>query len=75
MPPHWPGYALRYRFGGTTYDVDVRRDGEPEDGAGTRVTLDGAARACGTIPLVDDGRPHRVVVRIAGVVADAPGPS
>ncbi len=31
LPADWPGFAMRYRYGATTYEIDLRR--KPEDGS------------------------------------------
>ena len=48
---------MRYRFGSATYRISVTRgtSGDP------KVMLDGVARDALDIPLVDDGKLHRVV--------------
>lgn len=59
LPPHWPGARVRYRFGRSTYHVRI----VPADsGAAGRITCDGTTFDGDTIPLVDDGRDHDVVV-------------
>lgn len=30
IPPSWPGFSLRYRFGNTSYDIEVSQDGKFE---------------------------------------------
>ena len=59
-PAAWQEYQIEYRFGGSTYAITVRRD------AGTTsvvAAVDGTETPDGSIPLVDDGRRHDVVVR------------
>jgi cellobiose phosphorylase len=54
IPPSWPGFKLRYRFGETFYDIEVRNareEGAPGEHA---------------IALVDDGRPHRIILTAGG---------
>ncbi|HWA39625.1 MAG TPA: hypothetical protein VG873_17355 [Burkholderiales bacterium] len=49
IPPGWPGFKLRYRFGATFYDIEVRNDatgGAPRERA---------------ITLVDDGQTHEAI--------------
>ena len=50
LPESWPGFKLSYRYGETLYRIEVARD---KNGSTEHV-----------IPLVDDGREHRVDVRI-----------
>jgi cellobiose phosphorylase len=56
LPAHWPGFTLRYRYGSTVYQIDVRNEG-----------TGGGAPGDHTLALVDDGREHRVEMKI-GVV-------
>ena len=50
LPASWPGFKLSYRYGETLYRIEVVRD---KNGGAEHV-----------IPLLDDGREHRVDVRI-----------
>ena len=56
LPPQWPQYTLRYRFGSSLYIIQVAQVGTGP----ARLTLDGAARAELHVPLVDDGGVHQV---------------
>jgi cellobiose phosphorylase len=59
IPPEWPGFSARYRFGSATYTIRVTR------GAGAPCTmLDGSPLPDGHIPLTDDGATHEVEVRL-----------
>ncbi|HEX5870422.1 MAG TPA: hypothetical protein VFY65_08405, partial [Longimicrobium sp.] len=62
IPDEWPGFTLRYRHSGATYEIAVTR----EDGDGIRGAVDGAeleaAAGALRIPLVRDGGTHRVDV-------------
>ncbi len=63
IPPGWPGYEVTYRHGESTYAIRV----ENPDGASAgvvEVSLDGSALESARVPLVDDGRPHEVKVRL-----------
>lgn len=53
LPSSWPGYKLRYRFGTSTYAIEVKR------GEG-----DGTASGQTVVDLVDDGAEHAVLVSI-----------
>ena len=60
IPASWQGYQLTYRWGSSRYHIQVTRRGEPLDGHEIRV--DGRPLPGDTIPLVDDGRDHEVLV-------------
>jgi cellobiose phosphorylase len=69
LPPQWREFVVRYRHGGSTYEITVRQalnDGEPASGAAC-VTLDGVEQCDGWIPLVDDGLEHRAIVHQSNV--------
>ena len=65
VPAAWPVFALTYRHGRTTYEVTVERPGEARRGH-QEVTLDGRVLEGESIPLVDDGASHEVVIRPRG---------
>jgi cyclic beta-1,2-glucan glucanotransferase len=69
LPEAWPGYSLEYRVGETSYRIDVTQ----VDGASTEreVRIDGVLQSRDGVPLVDDGKPHRVDVRLARPVRTA----
>ena len=52
LPEDWPGFKLRYRYGNTLYDIRIQ-SGVAEGGAQEH-----------TIALVDDGREHRLELKI-----------
>ena len=62
MPRGWPGYSIDYRFGGSTYHIEVELV-DSLAGERAEVSVDGRAIEGGEIPLVDDGAEHRVRVR------------
>jgi cyclic beta-1,2-glucan synthetase len=64
VPRNWREFAIRYRFGRTTYEILVRNPALLRQ-RGSRVTLDGTLFRTNTIPLVDDGVVHSVVVDVA----------
>ncbi|HEX7039652.1 MAG TPA: glucoamylase family protein [Trueperaceae bacterium] len=68
MPRSWPGFTLRYRYGSSVYEVEVRA---ADDAVHTTVTVDGREAERGEVPLVDDGRVHRVEVALARAAAQA----
>ncbi|WP_299344237.1 glycoside hydrolase family 94 protein [uncultured Pseudoxanthomonas sp.] len=56
-PSAWEAFEVRYRFGSSTYRISVTR-GTSGDAT---VMLDGVAQDALDVPLVDDGKLHRVV--------------
>jgi cellobiose phosphorylase len=62
VPADWPGFTLRYRFGETLYSVVVKRVSADTTAPG--MSLDGVAQAGDSVPLVDDGHPHAIDVRV-----------
>jgi cyclic beta-1,2-glucan synthetase len=61
VPAEWAELAIEYRYGTSLYVIAVQAPGASR---GSReVLLDGTALATETIPLVDDGRRHEVVMR------------
>jgi cyclic beta-1,2-glucan synthetase len=65
-PATWKEYGIEYRHGQSLYSISVRNDtGAPW--RTTEVTVDGIAAPGASIPLVDDGKRHEVIVRaVAG---------
>jgi cyclic beta-1,2-glucan synthetase len=63
LPAHWTRYAVDYRFRETTYAVAIELVDGATEAAG--IELDGAPCAAPEIPLVDDGKPHAVRLRLA----------
>ena len=61
LPGDWPGYALEYRHGRTLYQIEVTQVRPVADAIELR--LDGELQAGRSVPLVDDGKPHRVEMR------------
>jgi len=64
LPGEWTGFTVRYRYRGTTYEIAAQQSppGAVTGIPSVAVTLDGVAQSDGSIPLVDDGRVHRVQV-------------
>ena len=67
VPAHWSDYTIEYRYGRSSYSITVQDPGRLRSLA-TAVSLDGRELEDSTIPLVDDGSSHEVIVR---PVADA----
>ncbi len=64
LPADWPGYTLEYRYRSTTYHIEVNQVHGDDGPIGVR--LDGERQADGSVPLLDDGRAHKVEARIPG---------
>ena len=62
VPPDWPEFTIEYRYGSSVYEIKVIGPGRvrphPREIALDAVVLEGER-----IPLVDDGRRHRVTIR------------
>ena len=63
IPRDWAGYTVRYRRGGTTYVIRVENPARISAGA-VDIDVDGKRIAGDRFPAVDDGREHRVDVRL-----------
>ncbi|HRW08544.1 MAG TPA: hypothetical protein P5121_25755, partial [Caldilineaceae bacterium] len=67
IPKHWLGYTLTYRYGATTYVIQVANPTGVNRGV-QEVMLDGKILVDGLIPLQDDGQPHQVDCLLGGRV-------
>ncbi len=56
IPAAWPGFTLDYRYGTSSYQIDVRNPDGVSRGVAA-VILDGAPSHDGWIRLIDDGQP------------------
>ena len=63
IPRDWPGYELTYRDGETSYRIRVENPDGVNRGV-KRVTLDGEVLPGEEIPLLGDGRWHKVHVQM-----------
>ncbi len=63
VPSAWPELTIDYRFGTARYTIVVDEPGTFAGGVRTEVALDGRVLAGPEIPLIDDGKEHRVLVR------------
>ncbi|MGE0556431.1 MAG: glycosyl transferase family 36, partial [Gemmatimonadales bacterium] len=61
VPAHWPEFSLVYRHGRSSYSIVVRHPARVTPDS-AEVVLDGRRLAGSSIPLVDDGGRHEVVV-------------
>ena len=62
IPADWPSYSMDYRYGNTTYVLNVVQDASVQSDG--RVLLDGVEQATRSIALVDDGKEHAVEIRM-----------
>jgi cellobiose phosphorylase len=61
LPADWDGFNVHYRYLKTIYHIAVLR-AQTGEGA-MKVIVDGVEQSEKTIPLVDDGKEHKVEVR------------
>ncbi len=59
IPPDWTGFSIAYRYGSTTYRMEIANPRGVESGT-TEMHLDGRPLPDRMIPLIDDGRNHEV---------------
>jgi cellobiose phosphorylase len=65
LPREWAGFDLRYRHLGTTYAIRVvQRDDADGSIENPALTVDGVPQEGPSLTLVDDGREHKVEVRL-----------
>jgi cellobiose phosphorylase len=74
LPAAWPGFTMRYRHRGTTYEIRVRQTpAETDEGHRTMtIAVDGVGQPEDSIALVDDGRVHKVEVDVRAARLVAP---
>ena len=65
IPKRWPSYTMTYRHGIATYQIRVDNP-RGVNGGVDHMTLDGEIAEGVSIPLVDDGAEHQVVVTLLG---------
>ncbi|MDX1996733.1 MAG: glucoamylase family protein [Thermoanaerobaculia bacterium] len=70
IPSSWPRFSLVWRFGSSRYTIGVENP-EGRCGGVASLALDGVAVDPRAIPLVDDGREHRVQAVLGEVVPEA----
>jgi cyclic beta-1,2-glucan synthetase len=74
IPAGWPEFTLDLRLGAARYEIGVRNPSHVCRGV-AGIEVDGSAVRGTSIPFVDDGRPHRVIVTLgAGADGGAPDP-
>lgn len=75
IPKAWPGFSLRFRHGASVYDIEVRNPPGVARGVQS-AELDGEPLVATPLRLrlVDDGRTHRLTVRLGEPAAPSPRP-
>jgi cyclic beta-1,2-glucan synthetase len=63
IPKDWPGFTIRYRYGRSTLQIDVRNPQGVTRGV-REVRLDGRILPDGEIPLIDDGATHEAQIEM-----------
>jgi cyclic beta-1,2-glucan synthetase len=63
IPSVWPSFAITWRYGRSVYEIEVSNPDRRSAGIAA-ATLDGQDVDPLAIPLLDDGRTHRVVARV-----------
>jgi cyclic beta-1,2-glucan synthetase len=63
IPQDWSSYEMTVRHGETRYHIRVMNPDGVNSGV-SRVELDGAEQSERTVPLLEDGQPHDVVVTL-----------
>jgi cyclic beta-1,2-glucan synthetase len=61
IPQEWPGFHITYRFGPTTYEIQVENPGHVHQGV-KQVSLNGQVLPDKSIPLSQDGGKYSVLV-------------
>ena len=67
LPADWPGFTMRYTYGATVYEIDVRqvRTGDTGDAPAIGVILDGVVQPEASVALIDDRAQHRIAVEVS----------
>ncbi|HEY9226170.1 MAG TPA: glucoamylase family protein, partial [Gemmatimonadaceae bacterium] len=68
IPASWPGFTLDYRFGASTFAIEVRNPEGVSRGV-TAVIVDGERQADGWIELIDDASRHSVQITLGAIPA------
>lgn len=56
IPPDWPSVKLHYRYGNSTYHIELKQNAK-----GNKVTINGNPKDIDHIPLIDDGADYEVI--------------
>ena len=62
LPKTWTTFEVSYRFGTSTFAITCR---EAAAGVAASVVVDGVESVGDTLPLVDDGNAHEVLINVA----------
>jgi len=73
LPAHWASYSITYRFGATTYHLDIRQQVSVVDAAAIEISVDGKPQVGTSFALVDDHLEHQVEVIVRTSSAVDPG--
>jgi len=63
IPKHWSSYTIDYRHGETLYHISVTNPNGVSRGV-RQVTMDSEPLPSGEIPLLQDGKRHKVQVQM-----------
>ena len=61
IPEDWDSFQISYRYGNSQYNIEVKNPQMIQQGV-TNITLDGRDLKASSIPLIDDGEEHYIVV-------------
>jgi cyclic beta-1,2-glucan synthetase len=61
IPSNWTGFTIEYRYGESTYAIEVRNPDRVSRGVAT-LAVDGVVSADGTVALINDGSRHAVII-------------
>jgi cellobiose phosphorylase len=64
IPEEWPGFELTYRYRSSVYEIVVNKSASA---SAITADEDGRILAGATIPLVDDGKTHRLNITLPQV--------
>jgi cellobiose phosphorylase len=67
IPAMWPGFSMKWTIDSTRYEIEVANPTHQCSGVGT-ATLDGEPIDASQIPLILDGRTHRVALSLGKAV-------
>ena len=68
IPSEWDGFTLEYRYGATTYAIEIRNPEHVSRGV-SEVSVDDFPATDGGVTLVDDGLRHSVTVVLGQLTA------